>query len=126
MKPKEYLAIVNMLSAEGVAIINSGSPNRIFYQIQNGKAGIMTWLDEISEGAILHEVYHFKQDKKRGFAGFEEAMSNPRRRYAEEKEAYAIEIEIAEKLGRKDIATRLRWNLREEREFIFHGRKKNN
>lgn len=53
-------------------------------------------------------------------------MIYPRERYAEEKEAYAIEIDIAEKLGRKDIATRLRRNLREEREFIFHGRKKNN
>lgn len=121
VKPKEYLAIVNMLSAEGVAIINSGSPDRIFYQLQNGKAGIMAWPDKISEGAILHEVHHFEQDKKRGFAGFEEAMSDPRRRYAEEKEAYAIEIEIAEKLGRKDIATRLRGNLREERNRIFHG-----
>ena len=43
----------------------------------------MTWPDKISEGAILHEVYQFEQDKKRGFAGVEEAMSNPRRRYAE-------------------------------------------
>lgn len=24
----------------------------------------MLWPDEISEGAILHEVHHFEQDKK--------------------------------------------------------------
>lgn len=64
--------------------------------------------------------------KKRGFPGYSGIMIYPRERYAEEKEAYAIEIDIAEKLGEKDIATRLRRNLREEREFIFHGRKKNN
>ena len=66
-------------------------------------------------------MYHFEQDKKRGFAGYVAAMGNPRDRYLEEKEAYGIEIAIAEKIGRKDIATRLRRNLREERQRIYHG-----
>lgn len=66
-------------------------------------------------------MQHVYDDKDRGWAGYKEMLKNPDLQAESEEKAYGIEINMALDMNREDIAERLRKNLAEEIERIYHG-----
>lgn len=71
-----------------------------------------------SYSAWCHEVQHMRDDKAAGWSGMR-ILRNLDECYRREANGYNIEIEMAEKAGRQDIADRLRENLETERRHIY-------
>lgn len=71
-----------------------------------------------SFGAWSHEITHFRDDRDAGWLGMS-VIADPDLRYKWEAHAYNVEIDMALKAGRKDVADKLRANLEEERKRIY-------
>lgn len=111
--PKELRLLLNELSEMGVQInINSGGA--LAYQsTQYGKPGIISITQKASYSAYLHEAQHAKDDKIAGWNG-SRAIWDTEEHIRREKNAYAVEIKLAKKLGREDIVDELQLNLYRE------------
>ena len=68
--------------------------------------------------AWLHEMRHMRDDRDTGWSGMS-IIADPDRRYEWEVRAYNVEIELALKADRSDIADKLRENLEKERRKIY-------
>ena len=77
---------------------------------------------QISKGASYsawcHEMKHVMDDYAAGWQGMR-ILENLDEHYAREVAAYQIEIDMALRMGRKDIADRLKKNLERERVKIY-------
>lgn len=77
-----------------------------------------------SYSAWLHEFKHVTDAHDNGWDAANVLYTNPTERKKREREAYQIEIDLALKLGREDIAKRLEDNLYDELKKIdyFFGK----
>lgn len=111
--PKELRLLLNELSEMGVQI-NIKSGGALAYQsTQYGKPGIISITQKASYSAYLHEAQHAIDDKIAGWNG-SRAIWDTEEHIRREKNAYAVEIKLAKKLGREDIADELQLNLYRE------------
>ncbi len=104
--PREIEAIQADLKESGASLIYREGP--ICYQpgISAGVPGQIVIDPEASYSAWVHEYTHFLDDKAAGFNGMR-ALENQQEWIAREVRAYDAEIELANKIGRQDIAERL-------------------
>ena len=111
--PKELKKLLKTLSDMGVEI-NSNSGGALAYQsTQFGKPGVISVTPNASYSAYLHEAQHAKDDMEAGWNG-SRAIWDVEEHIRREQNAYAVEIKLAEDLGRPDIADELRKNLENE------------
>lgn len=89
--------------------------NAMCYQpgLIKGKPGRFVIDPKASYSAWLHEYTHFLDDKADGFLGMS-VFENSAKCVEREIHAYEIEIKMAEKLKRFDLAERLKLLLKEE------------
>lgn len=80
----------------------------------NGRPGVISITRASSIGALLHEFQHAKDDMENGWDGFQILWTNPTERERRERTAYAVEIELAQSVGRDDIVKKLEANRDEE------------
>ena len=123
--PKEVLQFKKEIKASGVEIRQrEAGKEAMGYSpgLLPGQPGQFIIDDEASYAAWLHEMKHMRDDRKAGWRGYKASLQNKALRYQMEKDAYAIEIELAKKAGRKDIVKRLRQLLKEERQRIYSDR----
>lgn len=71
-----------------------------------------------SYSAWCHEMQHVRDDAEAGWQGMR-IIADREKRYAMEERAYNVEIELALKHNRPDIADQLRENLEKERHLIY-------
>lgn len=109
--------------AERLGVTIKTRPNAMAYSpgIMSGMPGQLFISEENSYGAWLHEERHMLDDADDGFAGFR-GIVDTRRRIRMEYRAYAVEIDLAKKLGRDDIAEELA-RLRDEEIAMIKGEK---
>ena len=117
--PKEIAAFRREAAQAGVQIIEREYESLAYSPgLASGQPGTLY----ISKGASFsgwsHEIQHMRDDQTAGWSGMR-ILSNPEECYQREKNAYEIEIKMAEEAGRKDIASRLRENLEAERRRIY-------
>ncbi len=86
--------------------------------LKSGEPGTAYVSKGASYSAWTHEMQHMRDDEAAGWLGMK-ILADPDKRYAWEEKAYNIEIEMAIKAGREDIAQRLRENLEKERKEIY-------
>lgn len=86
--------------------------------LKRGEQGTVYISQGASYSAWCHEMQHVRDDCQDGWSGMS-IIGDAERRYERECRAYQIEIELALKAGREDIAERLRQNLEEERRNIY-------
>lgn len=111
--PEELESLLQELSDMGVEI-NSNSGGALAYQsTQFGKPGVISVTPNASYSAYLHEAQHAKDDMAAGWNG-SRAVWDVEEHIRREQSAYAVEIKLAESLGRTDIADELRKNLENE------------
>lgn len=111
--PEELEKLLKDLSNMGVEI-NANSGGALAYQsTQFGKPGVISVTPNASYSAYLHEAQHAKDDMEAGWNG-SRAVWDVDEHIRREQNAYAIEIKLAEDLGRPDIADELRTNLKNE------------
>ena len=83
-----------------------------------GKPGMIYVSRGASYSAWVHEMCHVEDDRAAGWLGMR-VLEDPAKRYSWEVRAYGLEIDIALKVGRPDIADKLRNNLEQERKKIY-------
>lgn len=111
--PKELEKLLKDLSNIGVEI-NTNSGGALAYQsTQFGKPGVISVTPNAIYSAYLHEAQHAKDDMAAGWNG-SRAVWDVDEHIRREQNAYAVEIKLAEDLGRPDIADELRTNLENE------------
>lgn len=74
--------------------------------VVSGKPGTVIVSQGASYSAWLHEVQHAKDDCYDGWLGYR-VFQNPKKCAQREIKAYQLEIDLANSIGRKDIAKRL-------------------
>ena len=74
--------------------------------LKHGEPGIVCISKGASYGAWLHERQHVIDDYNEGWLGFR-IFEKPEKCIQRERTAYDIEIKLAKKIGREDIAERL-------------------
>ncbi len=111
--PEELEKLLKDLSNMGIEI-NTNSGGALAYQsTQFGKPGVISVTPNASYAAYLHEAQHAKDDMEAGWNG-SRAVWDADEHIRREQNAYAVEIKLAEDLGRPDIADELRTNLENE------------
>lgn len=112
--PKELEALLSELSEMGVEINYNAEGGAIAYQsVRLGEPGIISVNPNASFSAYLHEAQHAKDDLAAGWNGCI-AIWDTNEHIRREKRAYQVEIDLAIKLGRTDIAEKLEKNLNDE------------
>ncbi len=86
--------------------------------LKRGEQGTVYISQGASYSAWCHEMQHVRDDYRDGWSGMR-IIEDADKRYEREYRAYSIEIELALKAGREDIAEKLRQNLEEERRSIY-------
>lgn len=104
--PEEINEILNELKAAGVEVVHRQEGMAYIPGIMPGQAGQFIITPDASYSAWLHERQHFLDDKADGFPGMR-IFEDIERCKQREISAYNVEIELAKKLGRKDIVERL-------------------
>lgn len=104
--PTEINNIIEDLIESGAEIIYREGTMAYTPALSVGKAGQFLIDKEASYGAWLHEYKHFCDDRDDGYLGMR-VFSDSKKCKQREINAYQIEIDIAEKLGREDIVKRL-------------------
>lgn len=114
--PKEIQAFRDEVLAITGTPIDERENVGLYYSpgLSKGKPGQVHIQKGSSYSAWKHEMQHFYDDRDAGWSGMA-IISNPKAVYLREQRAYAIEIELAKKAGRKDIVKRLRDNRNKER-----------
>lgn len=87
-------------------IIGKGKPGRI---IIDKYASLSAW---------LHEYQHAIDDSNAGWSSIR-IMKNPAKRFRREQKAYQVEIDLAKKIGNKEMVIRLEKLMEEERKLIY-------
>lgn len=117
--PKEVQQIIDTLKEWGVEL-SYGSSTLGYGCTRIGYPGGMSITKEASYSAWCHEFQHVKDDREAGWNGLEVLWFKPEERVRRERRAYAIEIQLARKAGREDIAKRLEENLNDEIRKIYN------
>ena len=86
--------------------------------IKKGQPGTVYISKGASYSAWCHEMQHLRDDFADGWSGMR-IIENVEKRYEREKRAYQVEIDMAKKANRPDIAARLTENLEKERKIIY-------
>lgn len=117
--PQEIQQFKDTLKELGVELIER-EKEALGYSpsLSRGKPGTVYISKEASYSAWLHEMQHVMDDRDAGWVGMR-VIADPAIRYEWELRAYNIEIELAIKSGRQDIAKKLLKNLEEERRKIY-------
>ena len=117
--PEEIKAFRDECERSGVSVIEK-EHEALAYQPSPtvGNPGQLTVNPDASYAAWSHEMKHMRDDRESGWDGALRLWDKDDHAKREE-EAYAIEINMAEKAGRSDIADRLRENLEAERRRIY-------
>nr|DAY21158.1 MAG TPA: minor capsid protein [Caudoviricetes sp.] len=110
--PKELEDILSTLKSWGVEINESHSLG--YGALVDGSPGTLSITPDASYSAWLHEFQHVKDAKDNGWDAVRVLYTNIDERKRREDKAYSIEINLALKLGRLDIAKRLEENLNDE------------
>ena len=117
--PDEIKRFKEELSSLGVELIQKETEGLGYAPaIMKGNPGTAYISKGASYGAWCHEMQHVRDDRDAGWSGMRILMDKDEH-YRREARAYQIEIDMAEKLNRPDIADRLRENLEEERIRIY-------
>lgn len=117
--PSEVKAFLKEIADNGVELVRSENEKLAYSpRIRRGMPGKLYISQDASYSAWCHEIQHMRDDKADGWSGMR-ILANPNERYKREEKAYQIEIDLALKAGRKDIANRLKENLAKERELIY-------
>ena len=117
--PDDILKFKEELKNSGVELIERKSETLAYAPgLRKGEPGTVYVSEGASIGAWMHEMQHFRDDKKAGWLGMT-VLADLDLRYEWEKNAYALEIELAKKIKRPDIAEKLEKNLKKERDFIY-------
>lgn len=117
--PAETSQIIKDLQDKGVEIVYTGGAMAYSPGLRKGQPGQYLIDKEASYAAWKHEEYHVLFDEKHGWMGFA-VLEDTDMVFESEKGAYQKEIDMAEELGRKDIADRLRDLLEAERKRIYN------
>jgi uncharacterized protein with gpF-like domain len=117
--PAEIAEFRKELRKHGVALVEH-SDEALGYTpgLRKGEPGMAYISEGASYSAWLHEMQHVRDDMDAGWLGMS-IIADPDRRYEWEVRAYDVEIELAIKAGRPDIADKLRENLEKERRSIY-------
>lgn len=117
--PKEVAALRKEFARSGVEL-KEHEKEALGYcpGLRAGEPGTAYVSQGASYSAWLHEAQHMRDDKAAGWLGMR-AIKDPDLRYEWEVRAYNVEIEMALKAGREDIAQKLRENLEAERRAIY-------
>lgn len=111
--PQEVETIISRAESLGVTVRDDGE--RIAYSpgLRAGDPGQLIISKTDSIGAWRHEAQHMEDDATDGFPGFA-GLFDVERRSNMEYNAYKREIELANEMGREDIAKELKRLCREE------------
>lgn len=117
--PKEIEGFRRECKDSGVAIIHRDRES-INYEPSTiiGKPGQIVINEDASYSAWCHEMQHMRDDRDNGWDGAL-AVWDRDEHYRREQKAYEIEIQLARRYGREDIAELLLGNLEEERRRIY-------
>ena len=117
--PREIEQFRGECKKYGVAIIERENES-LNYQPNPriGQPGQLCVSKGASYGAWLHEMQHMRDDRDGGWNGAR-SLWDIEEHIAWEKRAYGLEIDLAEKLGRNDIANLLRANLEAEIKRLY-------
>lgn len=117
--PNEIKFFRNEIKKLGVELIEHESEHLGYSPaIRRGHPGTIYISKGASYGAWCHEIQHMRDDFNDGWSGMR-ILANIEERFAREKRAYQIEIDIAKKANRPDIVKRLLENLEKERRMIY-------
>lgn len=86
--------------------------------LKSGTPGTIYISEGASYSAWLHEMEHMRNDRDAGWVGMR-IIADPDARYEWERRAYQLEIDLANSMGRPDIAEKLKENLEGERRTIY-------
>lgn len=104
--PEEIREILTELKAAGVEVVHRQEGMAYIPGLLPGQVGQFIITPDASYSAWMHEHQHFKDDRDDGFPGMR-IFEDIERCKQREINAYNVEIELAKKLGRKDIVERL-------------------
>lgn len=117
--PKEIMAFREELKNLGVELVERKRETLGYAPgLFKGAPGTAYISQGASYSAWCHEMKHVRDDYHDGWTGMR-ILEDLDKRYEREVAAYAIEIDMALKAGRKDIAERLKANLEAERRSIY-------
>lgn len=115
--PEEFARTMRELKDAGAEIIERSGT--MAYSPSRGRAGQLILDPKASIGALRHEVLHFADDLALGQPGLGYYLQNPGVRWAMEFRSYSLEINIARRLRRFDIARELVELARKERKLLL-------
>ena len=117
--PQEVAAFKKELLRDGVELVEHAE-EALGYSpgLVRGIPGAIYVSEGASYSAWLHEMQHMRDDRDAGWLGMR-IFADPDRRYQWEVRAYNVEIELALRLKRPDIADKLKENLEKERRKIY-------
>lgn len=118
--PREVEEMINQLQSWGVSV-NQESNTMGYGAVRLGEPGTISISEDASYGAWCHEFQHAKDDMEAGWNAQKVLWTDPEERIRRERNAYAVEIDLAIKAGRHDIAERLEANLNAEIERIWRS-----
>ena len=105
--PQETETLIQELRDMGVKIKRPIEESLAYEpSVESGKPGTVIISQGASYSAWLHEVQHAKDDCNDGWLGYR-VFLNPQKCRQREIDAYQLEIDLANSIGRKDIAKRL-------------------
>lgn len=105
--PKEIARMEKELIEAGVEIIRREKGMAYSPALTPGKAGQFHIEKDASYSAWCHEFKHFSDDRDDGYLGYR-VFQDSEKCKQRERDAYQIEIELAEKANRPDIVARLK------------------
>jgi len=105
--PQEIQAYISEMEQYGVEIKTRKSGMAYSPGLSQGSPGMLIIEEDASFSAWCHEYKHFCDDRDAGFMGMR-VLEDTEKCIQMEKDAYQIEIDMAEQANRKDIADRLR------------------
>lgn len=117
--PEEIRSFRSELDELGVDLVEHDTESLGYCPgLRAGQQGTVYISHGASYSAWCHEMQHVRDDAATGWQGMR-IIADVDERYAMEERAYNVEIELALKLNRPDIADKLRENLEKERRTIY-------
>lgn len=117
--PEEIMAFRKELNALGVDLIERKRESLGYAPgLFKGEPGTAYISKGASYSAWCHEMQHVRDDYEDGWLGMR-ILEDSDKRFEREQRAYEIEIQLARKAGREDVAKQLESNLEAERKNIY-------
>ena len=117
--PEEIRNFRNELKEFGVNLVEHDTESLGYCPgLRAGQQGTVYISRGASYSAWCHEMQHVRDDAATSWQGMR-IIADVDERYAMEERAYNVEIKLALKLNRPDIADKLRENLEKERRTIY-------